>query len=302
MGTATCRSPSRQIDPIRSITYRWGDTKSPVIDPVASTVFTYTLEEVDGGTQLHVVETGFQNLAEPARALHDNQEGWTSELNKLVDLRGGRVMSAVPNPPRVDAQAFSGHAHGHDRRARREGVGGDHRARAHRQWSGVRRRAWTAVAVGGHGAWVLRDRRHTPITIEAIDAASSISYRWAVHLARSVDPVQSTVFTFTLEAVAGGTRLTVVETGFEHFADAAGAMESHAPGLGLARLRRGSPHTWTATRDADAAPGVRSWRRSPLLAIPTRWAVLWRNSVAATRRRRASRAGCRFRGKRSPST
>ena len=72
------------VDPLRSITYRWGNTKSPVVDPVASTVFTYTLEAVDGGTQLHVIETGFENLAEPARGLQDNQEGWTSELNKLV--------------------------------------------------------------------------------------------------------------------------------------------------------------------------------------------------------------------------
>ena len=51
---------------------------------MASTVFTYTLEAVDGGTQLHVIETGFENLADPTRGLQDNQEGWTSELNKLV--------------------------------------------------------------------------------------------------------------------------------------------------------------------------------------------------------------------------
>ena len=31
-----------------------------------------------------IIETGFENLAEPARGLQDNQEGWTSELNKLV--------------------------------------------------------------------------------------------------------------------------------------------------------------------------------------------------------------------------
>jgi len=72
------------VDPMHSITYRWGDTNSPVIDPEASTVFTYTLEVVEGGTQLHVVETGFQNLADPARGLASNQEGWTTELNKLV--------------------------------------------------------------------------------------------------------------------------------------------------------------------------------------------------------------------------
>ena len=78
------------VDPMRSITYRWGGTESPVIDPAASTVFTYTLEPVAGGTQLHVVETGFQNLADPAAGLRSNQEGWTSELNKLVAyLEGG---------------------------------------------------------------------------------------------------------------------------------------------------------------------------------------------------------------------
>lgn len=72
------------LDPMCSITYRWGDTKSPVIDPAASTVFTFTLEAAEGGTQLHVIETGFQNLENPSRGLHDNQEGWTSELDKLV--------------------------------------------------------------------------------------------------------------------------------------------------------------------------------------------------------------------------
>ena len=77
------------VDPIRTITYRWGDTKSATIDPVASTVFTFTLEPTDAGTQLHVVETGFQNLSDPARGLQSNQEGWTSELDKLVTYLEG---------------------------------------------------------------------------------------------------------------------------------------------------------------------------------------------------------------------
>jgi len=79
------------MDPMRSITYRWGDTTSPDIDPAASTVFTLTLTPIDGGTQLHVVETGFQTLANPKRQMSDNQEGWTSELDKLVALLGGSV-------------------------------------------------------------------------------------------------------------------------------------------------------------------------------------------------------------------
>jgi len=72
------------MDPPRSITYRWGSENSPVIDPVASTVFTFTLSALETGTELVVVETGFQHLADPARHMSDNQEGWTSELDKLV--------------------------------------------------------------------------------------------------------------------------------------------------------------------------------------------------------------------------
>ncbi len=72
------------LDPIHSITYRWGDTTSPNIDLAASTVFTFTLEPAEGGTHLHVIETGFDTLADPARQMHDNQGGWTTELDKMV--------------------------------------------------------------------------------------------------------------------------------------------------------------------------------------------------------------------------
>jgi len=72
------------IDPPHSISYRWGNMTSPDIDPVVSTVFRFTLVPADGGTQLTVVESGFQNLEDPFSRMEDNRGGWTSELDELV--------------------------------------------------------------------------------------------------------------------------------------------------------------------------------------------------------------------------
>ena len=74
-----------------------------------------------------------------------------------------------------------------------------------------------------------------PIRIEAVDEPRTISYRWGNddalgHLAAEVDDEHSTVFTFTLEPVAGGTRLSVIETGFETTSDPAANLESHRAG------------------------------------------------------------------------
>lgn len=75
----------------RFITYRWGDAGDAAPDVATSTTFTLTLTAIAGGTQLHVIETGFERLPNPARGMASNQEGWTSELDKLVALLGGVV-------------------------------------------------------------------------------------------------------------------------------------------------------------------------------------------------------------------
>lgn len=79
------------IDEPRSVAYRWGDddalgTPSAELDPQRSTVFTFTLEPVDGGTQLTVVESGFENTSDPAANLESHRQGWNDELDKLVVL------------------------------------------------------------------------------------------------------------------------------------------------------------------------------------------------------------------------
>ena len=91
------------------------------------------------------------------------------------------------------------------------------------------------AGVGARGTLTFPDYGSVPLRIEAIDAPRMVSYRWGNddalgEHAAEVDPEHSTVFTFTLEAVAGGTELTVVEAGFETTSDPAANLESHREG------------------------------------------------------------------------
>lgn len=79
------------IDPTTMVSYRWGnDDASGVIpdtlDDATSTVFTFTLESIADGTQLTVVETGFDRTSDPTANMEDHRGGWNGELDKLVAL------------------------------------------------------------------------------------------------------------------------------------------------------------------------------------------------------------------------
>jgi uncharacterized protein YndB with AHSA1/START domain len=78
------------VDEPRMVSYRWGNDDASDTDPEVvdehSTVFTFTLEATAEGTQLTVVETGFENTSDPAVNLAEHAEGWVSELDKLVAL------------------------------------------------------------------------------------------------------------------------------------------------------------------------------------------------------------------------
>ncbi len=91
------------------------------------------------------------------------------------------------------------------------------------------------VGVGARGTLTWEDRGAVPLRIEAVDAPRMVSYRWSNDdaselLPDQVDDERSTVFTFTLEPVADGTQLTVVETGFETTSDPVANLESHRAG------------------------------------------------------------------------
>ncbi|WP_382310143.1 SRPBCC domain-containing protein [Herbiconiux sp. UC225_62] len=97
LGTITW--PEREPVPVRveavdaphRVSYRWcnpclGEPVPTEIDEAHSTVFTFTLEPVTDGTQLTVVETGFETTSDPAADLESHRGGWDGELDKLVAL------------------------------------------------------------------------------------------------------------------------------------------------------------------------------------------------------------------------
>ncbi|HEY8582582.1 MAG TPA: SRPBCC family protein [Capillimicrobium sp.] len=97
-GTAVCRL--ERVEPPRALTWRWAasDAPEPQGEPVPgqSTLVEFTLAEVDGGTLLRVVESGFEALdarsAEQRAFLYEgNVEGWEIQLGRI-----GRYATGAP--------------------------------------------------------------------------------------------------------------------------------------------------------------------------------------------------------------
>lgn len=89
------------------------------------------------------------------------------------------------------------------------------------------------VAEGSHGSFTFEGYGTFPVQVEELDAPNVIAYRWGSPTddpTKPIDPSRSTVFRFTLDAVDGGTQLTVVETGFNFGDDPAANMEQHRGG------------------------------------------------------------------------
>lgn len=78
------------VDRPRMISYRWWNDGSvePLgeLDATRSTVFTFTLEPSSNGTQLTVLETGFETTLDPTRSLESHREGWDGQLDRLVAM------------------------------------------------------------------------------------------------------------------------------------------------------------------------------------------------------------------------
>lgn len=90
-----------ELEAPRMIAYRWSNesasnsagksgSESGSADFTRSTVFRFTLEPSGSGTQLTVVESGFDALTDPASSMESNRGGWDFELDELVAyLEGG---------------------------------------------------------------------------------------------------------------------------------------------------------------------------------------------------------------------
>jgi uncharacterized protein YndB with AHSA1/START domain len=101
------------------------------------------------------------------------------------------------------------------------------------RWFGRADFGGTGAGTLGTLTWDGRDP--IPLRIETFDPPHTVSYRWSNDDALGTPPAElddatSTVFTLTLEPAADGTRLTLVETGFDRTSDPLANMEDHRGG------------------------------------------------------------------------
>lgn len=80
-----------EYDPTTAFAFRWGTPVGQVMDESTSTVARFTLEPQGPRTVLRVVETGFDLVADPDGLIESHQQGWTSELDELVELLEGAL-------------------------------------------------------------------------------------------------------------------------------------------------------------------------------------------------------------------
>jgi uncharacterized protein YndB with AHSA1/START domain len=83
-----------RMDPESRLSYRWHPYAiDPAVDYSSepTTLVEFRLEEVSGGTQLTVIESGFDRipLARRAEALRMNDDGWASQLVNIERHVGG---------------------------------------------------------------------------------------------------------------------------------------------------------------------------------------------------------------------
>lgn len=77
-----------RIEPETLMSYRWHPyTSGDDFTKEERTLVTFTLEEVDGGTVLTVLETGFDKIppARRARAFAGNSGGWEFQLKRIAE-------------------------------------------------------------------------------------------------------------------------------------------------------------------------------------------------------------------------
>lgn len=77
-----------RIEPMRLFSFRWHPyAVDPAIDysKEPTTLVEFRLEEVSGGTQLHLSESGFEQipLARRAEAFRMNDGGWTEQMKNI---------------------------------------------------------------------------------------------------------------------------------------------------------------------------------------------------------------------------
>jgi uncharacterized protein YndB with AHSA1/START domain len=87
------KSVIESLEPPRHFAYRWrpGGYDPAQANQHYTTLVEFFLEPIPTGTRLQLVESGFASLpiAVQARALADNEGGWTEELADLMNYLNG---------------------------------------------------------------------------------------------------------------------------------------------------------------------------------------------------------------------
>jgi uncharacterized protein YndB with AHSA1/START domain len=86
-GEIEVRATVEAVDPPSQFSYRWEPSHAPTGGP--TTLVEFTLAEIDGGTRLTLVESGFASLAAESR--QENEYGWDDELSHLREHLGAHV-------------------------------------------------------------------------------------------------------------------------------------------------------------------------------------------------------------------
>jgi uncharacterized protein YndB with AHSA1/START domain len=74
-----------ELDPMDAVAYSWSAGAAAPL-ATASTRFRFVLEDVDGGVQVTVVETGFEVCVDPAAQMESHREGWNTMLDRLAEF------------------------------------------------------------------------------------------------------------------------------------------------------------------------------------------------------------------------
>lgn len=78
-GEIEVRVTVEEVSPPSRFSYRWEPSQVPSGGP--TTLVEFELEEIEGGTRLLLVESGFASLPEESR--RENEAGWDEELGHL---------------------------------------------------------------------------------------------------------------------------------------------------------------------------------------------------------------------------
>jgi uncharacterized protein YndB with AHSA1/START domain len=89
-----CDLKIERIVPLKAFAFRWHPGAEPDVGPDApTTLVTFELEEVAGGTRLTITESGFEALPleRRAKAFADNEGGWEAQLGLVAKYLARQV-------------------------------------------------------------------------------------------------------------------------------------------------------------------------------------------------------------------